>query len=273
MELDAAFGRLAAEADAPVDVAEVSLLLARDEYSDLDVEAYLAEVNGMAREARGYVRGTLEARVHGLCRYLFHEMGFHGNVLDYYDPRNSYLNQVVDRRTGIPISLSALAMAVGQRVGLRIEGIGLPGHLVARAVEDGNQVLFDPFHGGRQLSAVDCENLVRQTTGRAFEAMPADLAPLPGRLLFIRMLNNLKSIYLRQKDFSRAARVIARLRQLKPDDLGELRDLGVALAQAGQLGAALDPLNAYLAAIPQGPNVDAVRQLRDRILAAVGRWN
>jgi regulator of sirC expression with transglutaminase-like and TPR domain len=273
MELNAALTRLASDPDAPVDVAEVALLLARDEYPDLDIEAYLAELNGMAREARSYVRGSLEARVHGLCRYLFHEMGFHGNVHDYYDPRNSYLNDVVDRRTGIPISLSTLAMAVGQRVGLSIVGVGLPGHLVARAVENGSEVLFDPFHGGRQLTAVDCENLVRQTTGVAFEATSGELAALPCRLLFVRMLNNLKAIYAQQQEYQRAARVISRLRQLKPDDLGELRDLGLALAQAGQLGAAVDHLNAYLAAVPQGPDIDAVREVRDQALAAIGRWN
>jgi regulator of sirC expression with transglutaminase-like and TPR domain len=273
MELDDALTRLAADADAAVDVAEVALLLARDEYPDLDVDAYLAELNGMAREARGYVRGTLEARVHGLCRYLFHEMGFHGNVLDYYDPRNSYLNEVVDRRTGIPISLSTLAMAVGQRVGLRIVGIGLPGHLVARAIDNGSQVLFDPFHGGRQLTATDCENLVRHTTGQAFPGTAEELAALPFRLLFIRMLNNLKAIYGQRGDFIRAVRVIGRLRQLKPDDLGELRDLGLALAQAGQFGPAIDPLEAYLAAVPQGPDIEAVREVRDQALAAIGRWN
>jgi regulator of sirC expression with transglutaminase-like and TPR domain len=273
MDLNAALTRLADDADAEVDIAEVALLLARDEYPELDVEAYLGELNGMAREARGYVRGGLEARVRGLCRYLFHEMGFHGNVADYYDPRNSYLNEVVDRRTGIPISLSTLAMAVGERVGLRIQGIGLPGHLITRAVDGQDEVLFDPFHGGRQLTTTDCENLVQQTTGAPFTATAEQLAGLPRRFLFVRMLNNLKAVYVKQGDFARAIRVIARLRQLKPDDLGELRDLGLSLAQAGQLGTALEHLNAYLDAVPDGPHVDAIRKVRDQTLAAIGRWN
>src|ERR1051326_1987461 len=124
MDLDAALARLATHPNCAFDVAEMALLLARDEYPGLDVEAYLAEIQAMAHEAQDYVRGDFEARVHGLCRYLFHEMGFHGNVQDYFDPRNSYLNEVLDRRAGIPISLAIIAMAVGQRVGLEITGIG-----------------------------------------------------------------------------------------------------------------------------------------------------
>src|SRR5438552_9193243 len=103
MNLDDALTILAANPSAPLDLAEVALHLARDEYADLDVEAYLAELDGMAHEARRYLRGDLAARVTGLCRYLFHEMGFHGNARDYYDARNSYLNDVLERRTGIPI--------------------------------------------------------------------------------------------------------------------------------------------------------------------------
>src|SRR5262252_2674955 len=100
MDLDKVFPQLARQEDVNLDVAELALWLARDEYADLDVDAYLSELNGMAHEARTYLRGSLESRVKGLCRYLFHEMGFRGNAKNYYDPRNSYLNQVMDRRTG-----------------------------------------------------------------------------------------------------------------------------------------------------------------------------
>src|SRR5439155_3579704 len=135
-----------------VDLAEVALLLARDEYPELDVEAYLGELTALAREARTRLRGGLEARTRGLCRYLFHDLGFRGNARDYYDPRNSYFNEVLDRRTGIPISLSAVALAVGDRAGLTLAGVGLPGHFVVKAVDADGEVLFDPFHGGRVLT-------------------------------------------------------------------------------------------------------------------------
>src|SRR5437879_13313428 len=125
MNLDEALGQLALEPAAPLDLAELALHLARDEYPDLDVDAHLSELRGMAHEVQSYLRGSLEARVTGLCRYLFHDMGFRGNQEAYYDSRNSYFNEVLDRMTGIPITLSALAMAVGRRAGLQVAGIGL----------------------------------------------------------------------------------------------------------------------------------------------------
>src|SRR5947209_4945898 len=113
MNLDSALTLLSRDPAVPLDLAELALTLARDEYPAVDVEAYLSELDGMAHEARGLLRGTLAARVKGLCRYLCHEMGFRGNQADYYDARNSYLNEVLDRRTGIPLTLAAVAMAVG----------------------------------------------------------------------------------------------------------------------------------------------------------------
>src|SRR5256714_15391410 len=130
LQLDTALDTLARDPSAPLDLAEVSLLLARDEFSFLDVDAHLHELTAMANEVKPYLRGHLAHQIQGLCRYLFHEMGFRGNPRDYYDPRNSYFNQVLERRLGIPITLSAVTMAVGQRAGLAIAGIGLPGHFI-----------------------------------------------------------------------------------------------------------------------------------------------
>ncbi len=273
MDLDGALDQLAHNATAPLDVAELTLSLARDEYANLDVEAYLSELTGMAHEAKNYLRGNLEARVFGLCRYLFHDMGFRGNVQDYYDPRNSYLNEVLDRRTGLPITLSVVAMAIGQRAGLPIAGIALPGHFVAMASTNGREVLFDPFHGGRQLTSADCENLVQQVTGIPFQATAEQLRPVPLRMLVIRLLTNLKGVYLQQEDFVRAARVIERLRQLNPHDAVQHRDLGVSLVHAGQPGRAVDHLSAYLTASPHSPDAETVRRLLNQALKDVGKWN
>jgi regulator of sirC expression with transglutaminase-like and TPR domain len=273
MNLDEALTILAADPAAPFDLAEVALHLAHDEYADLDVAAYLSELAGMAHEARPYLRGDLEAQVAGLCRYLFHEMGFRGNTREYYDPRNSYLNQVLDRRTGLPISLTAVAMAVGNRAGLSIGGIGLPGHFIARAEAEGEQVLFDPFHGGRRLTPVDCENLVRQVTGMEFSATPENLQPVPLGLIVLRMLNNLKGTYLREADFERAARILERLRQLSPDDPVQRRDLGVVLLRAGQPGQAIEHLVAYLQVSEAAKDADTVRQLLAQARGEVARWN
>jgi regulator of sirC expression with transglutaminase-like and TPR domain len=273
MNLDDALDQLARDPDAPLDLAELALHLARDEYADLDVEAYLSELAAIAREAQAYLRGDLEARVAGLCRYLFHEMGFHGNTRDYYDPRNSYFNQVLDRRTGIPITLSAVALAVGARTGLSVVGVALPGHFIAKAVEGRREVLFDPFHGGRRLRPDECGHLVQQATGEAFQVTPASLRAAPLGLVVRRMLTNLKTVYVRAGDFLRAVRVILRLLQLNPYDPVQRRDLGVSLLYAGQPGAAIDHLIAYLAAAPDGADAESVRQLLRRARSDVAKWN
>lgn len=273
MNLDATLELLARTPEAPLDIGEIALWLARDEFPDLDVDAHLGELKAMAHEAGRYIHGDLPRRVGGLCRYLFHDMGFHGNVKEYYDPRNSYLNQVLERRTGIPITLSALLMAVGQRAGLLIEGIGLPGHFIVKAVADGKEVLIDPFHGGRRLSEADCENLVRQTTGIAFEVSAIALQGLPVGLIVRRLLANLKGIYLSAEDYPRATRVMERLHQLNPQDVVLRRDLGATLVKVGQFGKAIDHLRYYLAQAADADDTEMISTILKRAERRIADWN
>jgi regulator of sirC expression with transglutaminase-like and TPR domain len=274
MNLDTALPQLAADPAAPFDLAELALALARDEYPTLDVEAELAELAGMARELKPRLRrGGLQGRVEALARYLFQEQGFRGDTRDYYDPRNSYLSDVLARRTGLPITLSVVAIAVGTRAGLHVAGVGLPGHFVAKALSRGQEVYFDPFHEGRLLSVRDCERLVEQVAGSPFEATAEALAAVPVGLIIQRMLNNLKGSYLRRRDFARAARAIGRLRHLCPLDRTQGRDLGVALLQAGRPGPAIDHLEAYLATDPPPEDGGSVRELLREAQGQVARWN
>jgi regulator of sirC expression with transglutaminase-like and TPR domain len=273
MNLDAALELLSRNPGAPLDVAELALTLAADEYPHLDVEGWLGEIDAMAQEARRLMRGSASARVHGLCRYLFHEMGFHGNKDNYYDSRNSYLNQVLERRTGIPISLSAITIAVGRRAGLSIEGVGLPGHFIVKATDGPEEILFDPFHGGRVLQRSDCANLVRQVTGEDFAVTDEALAPIALAAMVRRMLNNLKAIYLRAEDYPRSVRVIQRLRQLDPHDPLQHRDLGVCLLHANQPGRALGHLEAYLDAMPTADDADTVRGFIKQVRALLASMN
>jgi regulator of sirC expression with transglutaminase-like and TPR domain len=273
MDLNAAIAALAEDPNATFDVAELALSLAREEYPDLDVEAYLGELAGMAREARGYLGSTLQCQVAGLSRYLFHEMGYRGNKQDYYDPRNSYLNQVMDLRTGIPITLSVLTMALGQRLGITIAGIGLPGHFIVKAVDRERQIIFDPFHGGRELTFADCENLVRHVTGKPFEANCASLRGLPLGQIVARLLTNLKMIYLKREEYAKATRVISRLWQLSPQDQRERRDLGSVLLKLGRVGESIDHLRAYLASGDAVPDNENIRELLDKAFAEVCKWN
>ncbi len=250
MNLDTALTRLADDPSAPLDLARVCLLLARDEYPFLDIEGYLAELDSMAHEVRQQLKGPFPARLACLVRYLFHDMGFHGNKEEYYDPRNSYLNEVLDRRQGLPISLSVVAMTVGQRAGLTIEGVGLPGHFIARGREGKEERLFDPFNGGRMLTRKQCVQLVEQTVGTPFSADPETFEPATLGAIVLRLLTNLKGVYLAQGDFARGARVIERLCLLQPNEPLQKRDLGASLLQAEQPGRAIDPLQAYLTAVP-----------------------
>jgi regulator of sirC expression with transglutaminase-like and TPR domain len=272
MNLDATLNQLATKPKLPVDLAEIALHLARDEYTDLDVEAYLSQLSAMAHEAQPYMSGDFEARLTGLCRYLFHDMGFRGNVQTYYDPRNSYLNEVLERRTGIPITLSLVAMAVGSRAGMELAGVGLPGHFIAKAIEKTQELLFDPFHGGRRLTPQQCEHVVQQATGQALRIRSDSLHATPPGLIVQRMLTNMKNIYVNTKDFPRAIRVIERLLQLKPKDSVERRDLGICLIQTGRFGPAIDHLSAYVASTPANGE-DQIRRLLDQAKAEVARWN
>ncbi len=275
MDLDATLSLLAADPGMPVDLAEAALLIARDEYPDLDVAAYLARLDLLAAAvAPRLYAGTLADKVGVLAQFLFDEHAFGGNDDDYYDPRNSYLNDVLDRKTGIPITLSLLAAAVGRRAGLAVVGVGLPGHFVAKATDDGGgEVVFDPFHKGRVLDAGGCEALVRAVTGEAFTATPEAFAPTPSGVVVARVLNNLKGVYLRASDFARAARVTGRLAQLTPHDPLQRRDLGVTLVQAGQPGRAIKPLESYLTDAPAADDADTVRDILKRAKAAIARWN
>jgi regulator of sirC expression with transglutaminase-like and TPR domain len=273
MQLQALLMELAIDPAAPVDLAEIALLLARDEYPQLDVDAYLSELTGMAHEARDFVGQSLAAQVTGLCRYLFHEMGFQGNQANYYDPSNSYLNDVLDRRTGIPITLSLVTMVIGQKIGLDIQGVGLPGHFVVMARNKSQRMLFDPFHGGRVLEHSDCEQLVSESAGLDI-ALSADmLQPAQPAQIVTRMITNLKGCYLRTGDFQRAIRTICRLIQIVPRDWSQRRDLGTCYLQHGQPGRAIDQLQAYLHNLPEALDRDAVEKLLRQAKSEIARWN
>ena len=273
MERDRVLAALAADPAAPCDVAEVALWLARDEFPDLDVASCLAQLHEFADQARPFLHGDLEDRVQEFSHFLFDDLRFRGNVQNYYEADNSYLNRVVDRRVGIPITLSLVTMAVGERLGMRISGVALPGHFVAMAARGAQRIVFDPFHGGHILTPDECEQLVQQVIGVPFVATPEHFQPVPPGRLLRRMLTNLKGVYLRTEEFDKAARTIGRIRQLVPDDVDEGRDLGVCLLRYGQPGRAIDLLNEYLAAAPQCEDADKVRQLLEKARCEVARWN
>jgi regulator of sirC expression with transglutaminase-like and TPR domain len=274
MNLERTLADLASDPFLGVDLAELNLHLAADVYPALDISAFLGRLDALADAlAPRLTTDDLEAKTAELTHYLFEECGFAGNADEYYDPRNSYLNEVLDRRLGIPLSLSLLAIAVGERCGLTVVGVGLPGHFVAKTLEGDDEVLFDPFHGGQVLDYPACEQLVTAVTGRPFHAHDDSVAATPPGLICQRMLNNLKAVYLKAGDFAHAAAVIRRLTQLVPDDPTQRRDLGVTLVKAGQPGQALPHLQAYLTAEPAADDTDTVRTFWKEARKQIAAWN
>jgi regulator of sirC expression with transglutaminase-like and TPR domain len=252
--------------DGEINLAEAALLIASEEYPHLDVPRYLKHLDdmGLALRARLADEPRPERAVMALNRYLFQEEGFRGNVEEYYDPKNSYLNDVIDRRIGIPITLSTVYMEVARRAGVHVEGVGLPGHFIVRVVLGGHGLLVDPFHGGVLLTEADCqERLDRIFAGRVKVASEM-LAACDRREILGRMLRNLKALFMRREDYPRALRAADLLLCVHPDSAEDLRDRGILYAALDCYGLALEDLEGYLALHPDTP--DAI-ELAGRIAA------
>jgi len=248
-----------ARPEGEVDLARASLLVACEEYPQLEVDRYLERLDSMAEGLRGQLGDSPQSAIAALNRLLFEEQGFRGNTREYYDPRNSFLNDVLDRRTGIPITLSTVYIAVGRRAGASVEGVGLPGHFVVRVSTPAGEALADPFHGGAVLTPEDCqERLDRIYGGRV--RMAADmLAPCPARAVLTRTVRNLKAIYIKAEDHERALRTAELLVLLSQGAADEIRDRGIVYASLECYALAAADLEAYVAATPQAPEADQLR--------------
>lgn len=246
------FREMAARPEAEVDLAEASLIVAGEEYPDLDPVPYLARLDELGSALRRDAGGArAEDAVSALSRLLFEREGFRGNTEDYYDPRNSFLNDVLDRRTGIPISLCTVYMEVARRAGLSVEGVGLPGHFVVRLASPSAPLLVDPFHGGAVITREDCQRRLDRIYSGRLRLDPTMLAPCGRKSILSRMLRNLKGIYVKAGDYIRALRIVEMLRILEPDSLDELRDRGVLYAALDCYAAAADDIEGYLARKPR----------------------
>ncbi len=257
------FGEVLALPDPAIDLAEAALLVACEEYPELDVAAYRGRLDDLGREVR---RRSLELTpaesVRALNRLLFVELGFSGNERDYYDPRNSFLNDVLDRRTGIPITLSTLYVEVARRAGLQAFGVGLPGHFIVKVALPGDEWLLDPFHGGARLSTAECQRRLDRIFDGKLRLDAAMLAPCGPRQMLERMLQNLKAIYVRKQDYERALGVAELLLRVTPDGADELRDRGLLYAALDCYGLAVRDLEAYLVRVPKN---DEARTLQEKI--------
>lgn len=223
-----------------------ALLIARDARPSLDVAGQLARLDELAEPLAGLGSDTRDPRdqAAALAAHLHGTLGFHGNETAYYDARNSYLDEVLRRRTGIPISLAVVYAAVGRRVGVAVDGVGFPGHFLAR-VGGPEGVLVDPFHQGESLERPALRRLARRVLGNR-PLRPEHTAPVSLRPLIVRMLLNLKRVHENDRDHARALVVTDRLVDLTDAPVFR-RDRGLHALALGAHAQASEDLQAYLA--------------------------
>jgi len=241
------------------DLARASLLLSQDAYPGLDVAGCIAGIDDIATKAKRRVSEDAfpAQKLQALNYTLFTELNFSGNVTDYYDPRNSYLNQVLERRIGIPITLSVLYLEVGQRLGLELKGVSFPGHFLVKINMERGQLVLDPFLGGEAQSEAELRQRLA-TVMPAQDASRASLAPFleaaTPRQIVTRMLRNLKGIYMQASQYEQALAVMHRILLVMPEAVEELRDRGIIYEKLECFRPALSDLQNYLRRRPNAPD-------------------
>lgn len=241
-------------------LAEAALYLAQEEYPEMSVRAYLDRIDAMAETVKAElgleldpVRIVQEINIH-----LFETLGFQGNREGYYDPRNSFLNDVIDRRLGIPITLSVIYIEVGRLVGLPIAGVGMPGHFIVQYTAQPEPFWIDPFERGTMMTRDACVERLQNLYGEQLPWRDAYLDPISDHDILRRMLNNLKHNYARQNDFHRVLSAVERILLLSPEMPTEIRDRGLVHYQLGHLQAALYDLQRYLELFQEAPDAAAI---------------
>lgn len=266
------FTALVSGPEEDLDLAEAALLIAQEEQPDLDVAHYLKRLDQLADAVRTELppSPTHNDTLKCLNTHLFFKEGLRGNTGAYYDPRNSFLNEVLETKAGIPITLSVIYMEVGRRLGLALVGIGFPGHFLVRySGPDGEQIL-DPFLGGANLSEAQLAAKLRSMYGEnnpLAAQVSKLLTPATKKEILTRMLGNLKGVYLNKGDFERALSVINRMVLIRPDAATEFRDRGAVQQRLGRMQGAVRDFKKYLALVPDAPDADRIRALIQRSVA------
>ncbi len=254
------FAEIARLPDERIDLAEAALWIAAEEQPGLDPAPWLARLDDLGLRLRARLAGGDLDRVAELSRFLSDEVGLRGNAEDYYDPRNSFLNEVLDRGLGIPITLALVYIEVGRRAGVPLDGVGFPGHFLLRhSVHP--QLLLDPFERGRLLTTDDCRQILEKLSGGTLPFDPRLLRPSSPRQILVRMLNNLRGIYLHRSEFLRAIGVLDRVLLLDPDDVGARRDRGLLTLKWEDPERGIEDLERYLALEPEAPDHQSIETL------------
>lgn len=264
--------------DHDIPLFSTALLIAQDEYPLLDRADYEARLHDYAHRLDAQLRSTdsASAQLRCLNQFVFDELGFSGDEQNYYDPRNSYLNEVLDRRLGNPISLAVVQIELAQRLGVPLEGVSFPGHFLVRLPLDEGIVVLDPFQKGRSLDAAELRRRARthlDTHDIDDARLARMLEPASHRAILTRMLRNLKGVYVEREQWDKAARCSDRLLTLDPHQPAEYRDRGNYYLRLGHVVAARNDLRRYLALMPHAEDSDAISQQLSELGANSPRVN
>lgn len=249
--------------DEKIDLIRAALLIARTEHPNLDIEAYAARMETLARRVAAEASDLNPQRtLAALNHVLFEEVKLRGNRDDYYDPRNSFLNDVLDRGLGIPITLSIVYMEVARRVGFHLSGVGMPGHFLLRHFgEDGHEMLIDCFNRGDILSRQDCQSRLDEIYSGQMTLRPEFLHPISRRQILTRMLNNLKTVYLSTRNFRKALPIADLVLVIYPRSPEDLKQRALLRYSMGLHGLAAEDLDDYLKMSPNASDADEIRQM------------
>jgi regulator of sirC expression with transglutaminase-like and TPR domain len=253
--------------DDQMDLAKAALYIAQEEYPDLDAEEYMNALDVMADE----VEERLPAEryplriIQTLNQYFYDDLGYIGNTSDYYDPRNSFLNEVIERRTGIPITLSLVYLEVSRRLDFPMVGINMPGHFLIRPSFEEAGIFVDAFNRGEILFQQDCEARLAQMYGRPVQMQSSFITSVSPRQILVRMLRNLKFIYLNRSELPKAQAAVERILLLFPDAPIEIRDRGLIYYQLGDEPQAAQDLEIYLAMLPNAEDAPVIRRLLEQL--------
>jgi len=272
------FRQIVSGPDDAINLAEAALLIACEEYRNLDVAAYLSRLDAMAATLKLRLRTDISPAdaIVALNRYLFEEQGFAGGSADYYDTRNSFLNEVLERKRGVPITLALVYLEIGRRVGLPLQGVSFPGHFLVKCLLREGTVVLDPYARGISLSLDDLRKRVKALSDGALPARSVIAGMLTGasnKEILARILRNLKGIYSHHKQWQRALWAADNIVTVMPDLAEEYRDRGLIYLQLECFRAALFDLQAYLKMMPGAEDAAAVRQKVHELEALAARLN
>jgi regulator of sirC expression with transglutaminase-like and TPR domain len=261
------FAREVAKPEPEIDLATAALMIAAEEYPQLVPEPYLRRLDEMAERVRDrqWDETAPVVMLQDLSRVLFEQEGFRGNRENYYDPRNSFLNDVLDRRLGIPITLSVVYLEVGWRLGLPLHGVNFPGHFLVRYDGEALKLLIDPFQQGTVRFEDEAQDLLDHVYGGSVTMQPEFLRIADRRAIILRMLENLKGCWQNMRADARVLSALERILLLLPDSPDHVRDTGMVLTRLGRLDEATHHLERYLELLPDAPDAARVRLLLEQM--------